>query len=243
MTENWNASFAIIVYRLGLRAGCNRQNVSISDFHIRNTKSYNCGSMDGKVERKFGDYGLPLFRGSYEASEIMIKDCNETIINDSMLRCDLPCFFNEEMNVELHGSDPKASANSSYHRCKKAMDHVWSVAGKPLSASKEGALFFDKMMREVETKAANYLASQHSNSKYSSSQIEDMPFIKPQGYSNKRTKSFYENTTSKRKKTSSEKPPGLNVVDAESCKPKGRPKKSQNLNNADAKSKNAIWFY
>ena len=61
---------------------CNRQNVCISDFHIRNTKSYNCGSMDGKVERKFGDYGLPLFRGSYEASEIKVKDCNETIIND-----------------------------------------------------------------------------------------------------------------------------------------------------------------
>ena len=72
---------------------CNQQNVCISDFHIRNTKSYNCGSMDGKVERNFGDYGLPLFRGSYETSEIIIKHYNDTMNNDSILRCGLPCFL------------------------------------------------------------------------------------------------------------------------------------------------------
>ena len=98
---------------------CNRQNVCITDFYIRNSKSYNCGSMGGKIERKFTDHSLPLFRGSYETSEAMIEDFNATINDDSMLRRDLPCFFSEEKNVELKGSDPKAFVNSSCHQCKK----------------------------------------------------------------------------------------------------------------------------
>ena len=157
-----------------------------------------------------------------------------------MLRRDLPCFFSKEKMLNCRVVIQNHLSILSAINGKKALDHVWSAAGKLLAASKYRALFFEKMMREVERKSANYIASQHNSSKYSSSQIEDMPFIKPQGYSNKRTKSFYENTTSKRKNTSSEKPPGLNVVDAESCKPKGRPKKSKNLNNANDKSKKNI---
>ena len=56
---------------------CNLQDVYISDFHIRNSKSYNCGSMDGIVTRKFVDYSLPSFRRKYEISEIQLEHCNE----------------------------------------------------------------------------------------------------------------------------------------------------------------------
>ena len=48
---------------------CSQQKVEISDFHIRHSKSYNCGAMGGLIERHFTDFNLLLFRGSYKSNE------------------------------------------------------------------------------------------------------------------------------------------------------------------------------
>ena len=52
-----------------------------------------------------------------------------------------------------------------------------------------------------------------------------MPFIQPSGYSNKRTKAFYETNDSKRSKSSLNSKKSLSVIDSVPCAAKGRPKK------------------
>ena len=54
-------------------------------------------------------------------------------------------------------------------------------------------------MKDAELKAADFISKQHCAESKSHSQIQDMPFIKPSGYSNKRTKSFYETNVQKKK--------------------------------------------
>ena len=72
---------------------CNRQEVYISDFHIRNSKSYKCRSMDGTVNRNFADYSLPSFRGKHEMWETQLDHCNESVNVNANLDEEYVCFF------------------------------------------------------------------------------------------------------------------------------------------------------
>ena len=49
-----------------------------------------------------------------------------------------------------------------------------------------------------------------------------MPYVKPSGHSNKRTKAFYEFSGSSKKQNSSKNGAEIRIVDAESCKSKRR---------------------
>ena len=94
-----------------------------------------------------------------------------------------------------------------------------------ICTSEEGTAFFEQLMKDNEIKAANFISSQLCTKSCSHSEIQDMPFIKTSGHSNKRNKAFYEMNTQKRSKSSFENNLRFTVVDSVPCKPKGRPKK------------------
>ena len=112
------------------------------------------------------------------------------------------------------------------------------IGQKKLCASEEGTLFFEQLMKDTELKAANFILKQHCAESKSHSQIQDMLFIKPSGYRNKRTKSFFK-IVQKRNKSTFESNLSLTVIDSVPCKTKGRPKKiKENENKALENDKN-----
>ena len=80
-------------------------------------------------------------------------------------------------------------------------------------------------MNECERKAINFIDSNNSAPKNKLSQIEDAPFLKPAGYSNRRTRAHYESSSKSSKKQDGTAQFELRIADSKSCKSKGRPPK------------------
>ena len=140
---------------------CNQRKVSIGDFHIRHCKSYNCGSMVGKIVSKYGDHNLPNFRGEYDMSSIDAS-------NEESTQTDHGSNVIEELSdaITIPMSSSCTSINKSkefYSRCTNTCDHMWSVVSKPLSSSALGTIFFENMMKECERKTAEFIEKNHEN--------------------------------------------------------------------------------
>ena len=203
---------------------CNQQKVEISDFHIKHCKSYNCGSMAGKVIRKFGDYSLPSFRGIYDPSKHLPSTTHEIQTENShasSMGCDqIDCVVSQ-----IRPETKSSTSKENYLKCVEARDNLWSVAGKNLSSAEKGAEFYLKLTKEFERKAISFIEENNSAPKTNLSQIEDTPFLKPAGCSNKRTKAHYESSSKSSKKQDGTALFELRIADSKSCKPKGRPSK------------------
>ena len=80
-------------------------------------------------------------------------------------------------------------------------------------------------MNEWERNAINFIDNNNSAPKNKLSQIEDAPFLKLAGYSNKRTKAHYESSSKSSKKQDGASQFELRIADSEPFKSKGRPSK------------------
>ena len=125
---------------------CNQQKVQISDFHIKHCKSYNCGSMVGKVFRKHGDCSLPSFRGIYDPSKHLPSTTHEMQTEKSSASS-MGCDQNDCVVTQIGHETKSSSSKESHLKRVEARDNLWSVVGKTLSSTEKGAEFYVKMTK------------------------------------------------------------------------------------------------
>ena len=132
--------------------------------------------------------------------------------------------------LKSKNENASSSSKERYLKCIEAQDNFLSDIRKLLSLTEKGADFYLKMINECERNTINFISNNNSSPKNKLLQIEDAPFLKEKGYSNKWEKAYYEINSKSSKKQDSSNQFELRIANSESCKPKGRLSKNLKIN-------------
>ena len=97
--------------------------------------------MVGLIERRFADYNLPSFRGSYDLNQHEETNMNEESNNQIQLDANSECHFSKDAYVELKSKKNKYQNNEFFTRCKNANDSMWAAARKKYTLQKRALHF------------------------------------------------------------------------------------------------------